>query len=163
MQVPAKTVPGTRLAWSTLEEWLELVDQVGRIPKSSTPHHQRCARLYNSLTLADICGCTDMEVLVRAEAVFDQARYAGGPGYYSVGRVWTRAALGEALVETRNQIARVRSGRAGAPRAKGPRFDPTMLPAAALDRLIQQHPDLTLVNLLRVERDRRLKLATSMA
>jgi hypothetical protein len=38
-----------------------------------------------------------------------------------------------------------------------------MLPAAALDRLIQQHPDLTLVNLLRVERDRRLKLATSMA
>lgn len=67
---------------------------------------------------------------------------------------FTRAQIGALLVEVRNRRRLIALGRTEA-KPKGPRFDPTMLPADALDRLIQRHPDIGIVDQLRAERARR--------
>jgi hypothetical protein len=71
-----------------------------------------------------------------------------------LGTVFSRAELGELLVEARNRIAQLRLGRA-VPKVKGPRFDVTRLPIDAIERLIQSHPDMAIVEQLRAERARR--------
>jgi hypothetical protein len=70
-------------------------------------------------------------------------------------RELTRTEIGTFLVETRNRLDALYSGRADRPCAKGPRFDPACIPDAALERLIQRHPDLEIVDRLRAERSRR--------
>lgn len=151
-----RKVPCTRLSWESLSGWLDLVFEVGGVIRCSRVHYERCDLLYGSLQLADILFCSDLTALERAEDLFDRARYNDVPSGRGLGRVWTREHLGGLLVETRNRLDAVRSGRAFQPRRfKGPRLDPVCLPDAALDRLIQTHSDLQLVERLRQERRRR--------
>lgn len=67
---------------------------------------------------------------------------------------FNRAELGTLLVEIRNRRQLLQLGRERA-KLKGPRMDPTRLPLDALERLIQSHSDLSLVERLRAERKRR--------
>jgi hypothetical protein len=149
-----RKVEGTNLSWSNLAQWLDLVERVGGILRASSEHYRRVERLYRSLTLADLRTETDAAALAKAQQLFDRGRYNDVP-VRGLRRVFDRAEIGRYLVEATNQLDRVRSGRALKPRAKGPRFDLTRLPDAALGRLIQSHPDLELVERLRAERRRR--------
>lgn len=158
-----RQVPGTNLGYSSVAGWIDLVYWVGSYPRASTPHHNRCKWLYRSLTLGDIRNLSDLPTLAKLEHLFDCARYWDVPSRYGLGRVFKRSELGFLLAETRNRILAVLSGRAEQPRAKGPRFDPQRLPDAALDRLIQRHPDMNVVEELRAERRRRLESFSSHA
>jgi hypothetical protein len=68
---------------------------------------------------------------------------------------WSRKKLGELVVEVRNRQLHWSIGRFEG-RAKGPRFDPALIPDERLDALIQRHPDLEIVDRLRLERSRRM-------
>ena len=74
---------------------------------------------------------------------------------YGLDRAFTRAERGVLLVEVRNRRILLALGRS-APKPKGPRLDPRLLPADALERLIQSHTDVSLVEQLRHERQRRV-------
>jgi hypothetical protein len=146
---------GTNL--SSLAEWLELVYRIVERIKASRGHYNRCDRLYRSLTVNDIRFSRDIAALEARERLFNRARGAGDvPSGHGLQRALTRAEIGALLVETRNRLDALRSGRANHPRSRGPRFDPMRIPDAALERLIQQHPDLKTVDQLRAERNRRL-------
>jgi hypothetical protein len=152
-----RSVRGTNLAYASLAEWLDLVHRIGGRIRCARAHYDRCARLYRSLGTGDIRSSQDIAALEACERLFNRARGAGDiPSGYGLQRAFTRAAIGALLVETRNRIAALRSGRADRPRRKGPRFDPARIPDAALERLIQRHPDLDTVERLRAERRRRL-------
>jgi hypothetical protein len=152
-----RCVRGTNQSHASLSEWLELVYRFGGRIRASRKHYNRCERLYRSLCVADIRFSRDMSALEACERLFNRARGAGDvPSGYGLQRALTRAEIGTFLVETRNRLDGLRSGRADYPRLKGPRFDPGRIPDAALERLIQQHPDLDTVNCLRAERIRRL-------
>lgn len=71
---------------------------------------------------------------------------------------FTRAQIGAMLVEVRNRRHLLALGRDRA-KPKGPRLDPVMMPLEAIDRLIQRHPNLALVERLRIERARRLTIS----
>jgi hypothetical protein len=152
-----RSVRGTNLGYATLAEWLELVYRIGGRIQCSDAHYKRCGRLYRSLRIADIRVSRDIPALQACEQLFNRARGAGDvPSGHGLQREFTRAELGAILVETRNRLDALRSGRADRPRHKGPRFDPTRIPDAALEQLIQQRPDLATVDRLRTERIRRL-------
>jgi hypothetical protein len=151
------SVRGTNLGYATLAEWLDLVYRIGGRIQCSTAHYKRCSRLYRSLQIADIRTSRDVSALARCERLFNRARGANEvPSGRGLQRELSRAEIGALLVETRNRLAALRSGRVDHPRPKGPRFDPTRIPDAALERLIQQHADLATVDWLRAERSRRL-------
>lgn len=152
-----RCVRGTNFSHASLIEWLELVYLIGGRIKASREHYNRCDRLYRSLSVNDIRFSRDIPALEACERLFNHARGAGDvPSGHGLQRALTRAEIGALLVETRNRLDALRSGRANHPRSSGPRFDPMRIPDAALDRLIQQHPDLDTVNRLRAERIRRL-------
>jgi hypothetical protein len=152
-----RSVRGTSLAYGSIAEWLDLVYRIGGKIRCSSAHYRRCRQLYRSLRIGDIRSSRDLRTLEACERLFNQAR---GPGDVPPGRglqrEFSRAEIGVFLVETRNRLYALRSVRADHPRPKGPRFDPMRIPNAALERLIQQHPDLDTVNRLRAERVRRL-------
>jgi hypothetical protein len=149
-------VRGTDLAYASVGEWLALVYRIGGRIRCSTSHYRRCARVYRSLFIADIRECRDVPALEACENLFDRARgTADIPCGHGLQRALTRPEIGALLVETRNRLDGLRSGRADRPRSKGPRFDPARIPDAALERLIQRHPDLEVVDRLRAERARR--------
>lgn len=150
-------VRGTNLHYRSLREWVALVFEIGGKIKCSTAHYRRCAQLYRSLVANDLRNSFDVVALRQCERLFNGARYPGDiPQGYGLRRVLRRSDIGALLVETRNRLEALGSGRAYAPRPKGPRFDPARLPDQALDRLIQRHPDLGVVNILRAERAARL-------
>jgi hypothetical protein len=152
-----RSVRGTNLAYASLAEWLELVYRICGQIRCSSAHYRRCSRLYRSLRTGDIRASRDLRTLEACERLFNHAR---GPGDVPPGlglqREFSRAEIGALLVEIRNRIDALRSGRIDRLRPKGPRFDPERIPSAALERLIQQHPDLDTVDRLRAERIRRL-------
>ena len=151
------SVRGTNLGCATLAEWLDLVYRIGGQVQCSAAHYKRCGRLYRSLQIADIRTSRDVSALARCERLFNRARGANEvPSGRGLQRELSRAEIGALLVETRNRLAALRSGRADRPRHKGPRFDSARIPDAALERLIQQHPDLAILDRLRTERIRRL-------
>jgi hypothetical protein len=153
-----RQVSGTNLPYSSVAGWLDLVYRVGSQPRASTPFYQRCRLLYRSLRLDDIRACRDLAALAGLEQLFDRARHWQDlPAGYGLQRVMARSEIGALLVETRNRLEAVRSGRADRQRRPGPRFDAQRLPDAALERLIQHHPDLGVVEQLRAERRRRSK------
>jgi hypothetical protein len=152
-----RSVRGTNLGYATLAEWLDLVHHIGGRIQCSAAHYKRCGRLYRSLRVADIRSSRDIPALEGCEQLFTRARGPGDiPSGHGLQRELSRAEIGALLVETRNRLDALRSGRADRPRHKGPRFDPARIPDAALERLIQQHPDLATVDRLRTERIRRL-------
>lgn len=139
-----------------LADWLELVYRIGGRIRPSCAHYDRCRRLYRSLCIGDIRSSCDLRALEACEQLFNRARGpADIPRGRGLQRELTRAEIGMLLVETRNRLDGLRNGRSDRPRVKGPRFDPACIPDAALDRLIQRHPDLETVDRLRAERMRR--------
>ena len=151
-----RSVRYTNLSYSSLVEWLALVYRIGGQIRCSRAHYDRCGRLYRSLRIDDIRSSRDIPTLEACERLFNRARGAADiPAGRGLQRELTRAEIGALLVETRNRLDALRSGRADLQRAKGPRFDPLRIPEAALERLIQQHPNLATVDRLRTERLRR--------
>jgi hypothetical protein len=73
---------------------------------------------------------------------------------------FTRSEIGTLLVEVRNRRHLLALGRHQA-KPKGPRMDPAMMPMEAIDRLIQRHPNIVVVEQLRIERARRIIAAAS--
>lgn len=73
---------------------------------------------------------------------------------YSPCTGWTSEELGTLLVEARNRMALAALGRDRA-RTRGPRFHPSLMPADRLASLIQSHPDMAVVEVLRAELRRR--------
>jgi hypothetical protein len=152
-----RSVRGTNPGYASLAEWLQLVYRIGGRIQCSRRHHSRCGRLYRSLSIADFRASRDIPALEACAQLFNRARGAGDvPSGSGLQRELSRAEIGALLVETRNRLDALRSGHADRPRLKGPRFDPARIPDAALERLIQQHPDLATVDPLRTERIRRL-------
>lgn len=148
-------ISGTTLHWSTIAEWCRLaLEEGGRIYPSSD-HYRRLKGLYRSLTIARIRSSRDIAGLASAIRMFDLGRHSAVPPFYGLSSVFSRAEMGATLVELRNRRAALVSGRADFPRVKGPHLDPEMLTDAALDRLIQQHRDLAIVERLRKERNQR--------
>ena len=80
-----------------------------------------------------------------------------GHHFHDLNRVWSRAELGVLLVEARNR-GRLLAMRRSAPKPKGPRLDPSRLPADRLEMLIQTHRDMAVAEALRAERARRAGL-----
>lgn len=152
-----RSVCGTNLGYASLAEWLALAYSIGGRIRASRSHYRRCRQLYRSLRVGDIRSNRDIPALEACERLFDRARRGGDvPWGRGLQRELTRSEIGALLVETRNRLGALRSGRADRLRSKGPRFDPACIPDAALERLIQQHPDLETVDRLRTERIRRL-------
>lgn len=152
-----RSVRGTNLTYATVAEWLDLVYRIGGRIQYSRAHYNRCRRLYRSLRTGDIRANCDLRALEACERLFNRARSAGDvPPGCGLQREFSRAEISVLLVETRNRIDALRSGRADRPRPKGPRFDPARIPYAAIERLIQRHSDLGVVDRLRSERTRRL-------
>lgn len=150
-------MPGTNISYGSVAEWVDLVYRIGGRIEPSQRHYTRCRRLYHSLYVSDIRSSRDIQALEACERLFDHARgFYDVPSGRGLQREVSRAEIGLLLVETRNRIDALRSGRADRLRLKGPRFDPTRIPDAALERLIQHHPDLKTVDRLRAERGRRL-------
>ncbi|MGR3436575.1 MAG: hypothetical protein ACU0CO_17085 [Shimia sp.] len=152
-------VIGTDACWRGLDGYVAECLRVGAPLRCCQRHHARCGRVYRSLDVArDVRPYLDEAALDTLRAFLAAASATGARVPYGqpFAQEFTRAELGLLRMEVGNQLARVRSGRAAAPRPKGPRLDPSRLPDAALDRLIQTHRDLGLVERLRAEKARRM-------
>lgn len=145
-------ISGTRLEWATVTQWCAVVMEEGGKLRPSSEHYDRLHKLYRSLTVERIRQSRDVTGLHRAARMFDFGRHNPIPAHHGLATVFSRAEMGTLLVELRNRRAALVSGSAMFPRKKGPRLDPARLTDGALDRLIQSHPDLTLVQRLREER-----------
>lgn len=138
-------------AWESMGSWVRHMNHLFALETPSSEHYTRTRATARELTIDRIRECRHDDDLGRCEDMLVQAR-AGW--LYGLDRAFTRSERGELLVEVRNRRALLAKGR-DRPRQKGPRFDPTRMPIAVLDRLIQIHPDLSLVELLRAERSNR--------
>jgi hypothetical protein len=154
-------ISGTSLKWSTIAEWCHLAMIEGGKLRPSSDHYRRLGALYRSLTVARIRSSRDIAGLATAIRMFDLGRHNPIPSFHGLAAEFSRAEMGALLVELRNRHKALVSGRADFPRAKGPKLNPAMLTDAALDRLIQRHGDLALVERLREERNLRRAWAVS--
>lgn len=84
--------------------------------------------------------------------VLEHAKFNGLCGQR---RVWTRPEIGALIVEVRNRRTLLELGRE-CRRDRGPRLDPARMPLEAIERLIQRHNDMAVVEQLRAERNRRM-------
>lgn len=149
------TIPNSTLAWSTIGEWVSLCYSRGSIIRAASDHYAQMNLLHRSLTVTHIRTSHDLVGLDAARHLLGNARCHGTGLFQGPERSLSRAEIGALLVELHNRQDALRSGRWLMPRAKGPAFDPALLPDEALDRLIQRHPDLTVVDRLRAERQAR--------
>jgi hypothetical protein len=150
---------GTDARWRGLDGYVAECLRVGARLRCCQRHYTRCGRVYRSLDVArDVRPCIDAAALDTPRTFLAAASAPGAriPHGRPFAQEFTRAELGVLRMEVGNQLARVRSGRAAVPRPKGSRLDPTRLPDAALDRLIQTHRDMSLVERLRAEKARRM-------
>ncbi len=148
-------IAGTRIDWATIGEWCARVMEEGGKLRASSEHYGRLRELYRSLTVERVRRSTDLPGIARAAHMFDLGRHNAVPPYHGLASELSRAEMGTLLVELRNRHRALLSGRAFTPRPNGPRLDPAMLTDDALERLIQSHPDLALVDRLRTERQLR--------
>ena len=146
-------IAGTRIDWASIGEWCARVMAEGGKLRPSTEHYGRLHDLCRSLTVKRVHRSTDRAGVERAARMFDLGRRNPVPAYHGLASVLSRAEMGTMLVELRNRQRALVSGRAFAPRVKGPRLEPALLTDEALERLIQMHPDLALVDRLRTERE----------
>ena len=149
-------IAGTRIDWASIGEWCDRVMEEGSKLRPSSEHYGRLHGLYRSLTVERVRRSTDRSGIERAARMFDLGRCDPVPAYHGLSSVLSRAEMGTMLVELRNRQRALVSGRAFAPRTKGPRLEPARLADEALARLIQEHPDLALVVRLRTERELRV-------
>jgi hypothetical protein len=148
-------IAGTRIDWATIGEWCPRVMDEGGKLRASSEHYARLRDLYRSLTIERVRRSTDRPGIERAARMFDLGRHNPVPAHHGLASELSRAEMGTLLVELRNRHRALASGHAFMPRPKGPRLDPAMLTDEALERLIKSHPDLTLVDRLRPERELR--------
>lgn len=144
-------------AWESMGAWVRLMHRLFALESPSSDHYRRVRETARALTVDRVRECRHDDDLERCEAMLVEAR-AGW--LYGLDRAFTRAERGTLLVEVRNRRQLLALGRT-APRPKGPKLDPTRLPDAALERLIQGHGDMRVVEQLQHERARR-SAATSL-
>lgn len=135
--------------WQGMASWVRELAGVPPSWRRSWQQDERFRRIAHMLDVEKIRGSRDSEGLALVEKWLVEFRDNG------LSDVLSKAAIGELLVEVRNRRHLLAIGRER-PKPKGPRMDPTKLPDSALERLIQSHPDLALVDRLRAERDRRM-------
>jgi hypothetical protein len=139
-------------AWESMGAWVRHMHRLFAIESLSSDHYARTRETARYLTVERIRECRHDDDLARCETMLVEARTGW---LYGLDRAFTRAERGTLLVEVRNRRRLLALGRL-APKPKGPRLDPARLPLATIERLIQCHHDLVLVQQLRDERDRRL-------
>jgi hypothetical protein len=123
------------------------------LEEPSSDHYRRLRETARELTAARVRECRHDDDLERVELMLIEARSGW---LFGLDRAFTRAERGELLVEVRNRRQLLALGRS-APKPKGARFEPSRLPDAVLDRLIQSHPNQQLVDQLRDEREHRAR------
>lgn len=131
--------------------WVRLMHRLFALEEPSSDHYRRSRETARELTVARVRECRHDDDLARVEQMLVEARSGW---LYGLDRAFTRAERGELLVEVRNRRHLLAMGRTR-PRPKNARRDPALLPDGALNRLIQSHPDMTLVKVLQAERHRR--------
>lgn len=134
--------------WEGMASWARQLASLGASWQRSAGQDERFRRIARTLDVEKVRLCRHDDGLALVEAWLVEFRNN------ELGRVFTRAELGTLLVEVRNRRQLLALGR-DRPKAKGPRFDPASLPDEALERLIQRHPDMAVVERLRDERRRR--------
>lgn len=145
-------------AWISMASWVRNIGHLLAIEKPSGEHYQRLRQTARELTPDRIRECRHDDDLDRAEGLLAEARH-GFPGWlYGLERAFTKGEIGVLLMEVRNRRRLLALGRDRC-RERGPRLDPASLPLEAIERLIQTHRDMRLVERLRAERTRRLGLA----
>jgi hypothetical protein len=149
---PAARTAAKAFAWESMAAWVRLMHRLFALKEASSEHYQRTRETARSLTVDRIRECRHDDDLARCEAMLVEARSGW---LYGLDRAFTRAERGALLVEVRNRRRLLALGRS-APKPKGPRLDPRFLPDDALDRLIQSHTDVSLIEQLRNERERRV-------
>lgn len=135
--------------WQGMASWVRQLASVPPSWRRSWQQDERFRRIAKMLDVEKILASRDGEGLALVEKWLVAARDNG------LSDVLSKAAIGKLLVEVRNRRHLLAIGR-DRPKLKGPSMDPTALPDSALERLIQSHSDLALVDLLRAERDRRV-------
>ena len=148
-------IAGTRIDSATIGEWCSRVMDEGGKLRASSEHYSRLRDLYRSLTIGHVRRSFDRPGIARAIRMFDLERHNPVPAYHGLASELSRSEMGTLLVELRNRQRSLASGRAFMPRPEGRRFDPARLTDEALERLIQTHPDLAVVDGLRRERELR--------
>ncbi len=147
-------VDGMRIPpWRGLPAWHGELDRQSMLMRPRRTLYHRFDATARQLTVARIRACRDEQAIARLLARLSGARYPSGC-LHDLDRVWSRAELGELLVEATNRRTLLAIGR-DQPRAKGPALDPRRLPDGRLDSLIQSHRGLAIVEALRLERERR--------
>lgn len=134
--------------WQGMASW---VRQLASIPPSwrrSDQQERRLRQIARMLDVEKVRLCRHDDSLALVEEWLCDFRNNDLCGAF------TRAEIGRLIVEVRNRRQLLALGR-DKPKPKGPRMDPARLPDEALERLIQSHPDMALVEALRAERDRR--------
>lgn len=147
--------------WRGLPVWHDEPDRQSAIMRPRRALYHRFEETARQLTPDRIRACRDAPAISRLVDRLSAARYSSGC-LHDLDRVWTRAELGELLVEATNRRTLIAMGR-DQPRPKGPTLDPRRLPDDRLDHLIQSHRDLAVVDALREERERRTANASLLS
>lgn len=141
------------MPWTSAAGWARNIGRLQAIETCSSTWRERFHATARSLTVARLRECRHVEDVQRIEKMLASARRDHGFG--SLGRVWSKAELGELLVEARNRIELLELGR-DRPRVPNERFALEHIPTERLEALIQRHPNMELVERLRLERQRRI-------
>lgn len=150
---PARKPPKP-LQWEGMGSWVRHIGRLLAVESASSDHYARFRDTARQLTVERVRSCRHIDDLERVEKLLAvDARYSQG-WLFGLDRVWPKHERGALLVEVRNRMTLLRIGRE-VPKPKGPRYDLARLPIDVIDRLIQRHPDIALVERLRVERNRR--------
>lgn len=139
-------------AWESMGAWVRHMHRLFALESPSSDHYRRTRETARALTVERIRECRHDDDLERCEAMLVEA--AAG-WLYGLDRAFSRAERGTLLVEVRNRRHLIALGRY-APKAKGPKLDPGRLPDGVLDRLIQSHANVEIVERMRRERERRV-------
>jgi hypothetical protein len=135
--------------------WVRLMHRLFPLEAPNSDHYHRSRETARELTVDRIRVCRHHDDLARVAQMLVGARSGW---LYGLDRAFTRAERGELLVEVRYRRCLLAMERDKV-KVRGPRLDPTRLPMAALERLIQHHEDRDLADLLRGERQRRMSVA----
>lgn len=139
-----------------LRAWLVEVDRQAHAMRPATPAYRRFDDHARRLTVEALRAAWDAAAAWDVSRRLRACRYPSGHAIHDLDRVWSRAELGELIVEATNRYRQLLAMAEGRPeREKGPQFDPSRLPDERLDVLIQRHRDMAVVEALRAERWRR--------
>lgn len=139
-------------AWIERAAWLASWDRW----RASSECYERFVRHARELTLDRLHTLDSDELGVILPAI-EATRHDPGRRFLNQRRVWDADELGELIVEGRNRRQLLALGRTEA-KTRGQRFDLDRMPDHVLERLIQSHPSMELVDSLRSERERRAAL-----